>query len=115
VYHAVVHEKGKPIVRWGRKATSLFEVVGLPKGVEVDPGITEVQPVALHCLCGHSISCQVLREGERLGSLVFFDEEPTNSTYGERIEHCPKCGRKPAIHNLLPRRLHEGKPTENLR
>jgi hypothetical protein len=50
-----------------------------------------------------------------LGSLVFFDEEPTNSTYGERIEHCPKCGRKPAIHNLLPRRLHEGKPTENLR
>jgi hypothetical protein len=115
VYHAVVHEKGKPIVRWGRKATSLFEVGGLPKGVEVDPGITEVQPVALHCLCGHSISCQVLREGERLGSLVFFDEEPTNSTYGERIEHCPKCGRKPALHRLLPRRAHEGKPTENLR
>jgi hypothetical protein len=115
VYHAVVHEKGKPIVRWGRKATSLLEVVGLPKGVEVDPGITAEQPVPLHCLCGHSILCQVLREGERLGSLVFFDDELTNSTYGECIEHCPTCSQKLALHRLLPRRLHEGKPAENLR
>jgi hypothetical protein len=50
-----------------------------------------------------------------LGSLAFFDEEPTSTNYGERIEHCPKCGRKPALHRLLPRRAHEGKLADNLR
>jgi hypothetical protein len=46
---------------------------------------------------------------------MFFDEELTSSTYGERIKHCPKCGRKPALHRLLPRRVHEGKPADTLR
>jgi hypothetical protein len=100
--------KSKPVERRGHKATSLFEVVGLPKGVEM-------QAVALHCLCGHSILCQVVREGERLGSLVFFDDEVTSSTYGERIEHCPKCGLRLAIHNLLQRGSHRGKPGGDLR
>jgi hypothetical protein len=52
-----------------------------------------MQAVALHCLCGHSILCQVVREGERLGSLVFSDDEVTTSTYGERIELAPSVAR----------------------
>ena len=34
VYHAVVHEKGTPVAKRGRKATGLFleEAAGLPKG-----------------------------------------------------------------------------------
>jgi hypothetical protein len=39
----------------------------------------------------------VRREGERLATIAFFD--------GERIEHCPGCGQRLAIHNLLTKRI----------
>lgn len=67
------------------------------------------------CSCGYPLACEVEREGERLGFLAFFDGEPTSSADGERIEHCPGCGQRLVLHRLLPRRPHEGKPTENLR
>jgi hypothetical protein len=78
--------KGKPAARWGRKATSLFEVVGL-----------------VSCPCGHGIFCRIVREGERLGTVVFFDDEVTSETHGERIERCARCGQKLELHRLLPR------------
>jgi hypothetical protein len=43
-------------------------------------------------MCGHSISCEVQPEGERIGFLAFFDDEPTSETYGERVKSCPRCG-----------------------
>jgi hypothetical protein len=63
---------------------------------------------AICCGCGYPVSCQVEREGERLGFLAFFDDEPTSPTYGERIEHCPECGLRLALHNLLSREPHKG-------
>jgi len=36
----------------------------------------------------------VEREGERLGFLHFFDDEPKSATYGQRIEDCPCCGER---------------------
>jgi hypothetical protein len=57
------------------------------------------QKATLGCSCGYPLACEVEREGERLGFLAFFD--------GERIEHCPGCGQRLALHGLLPRRLHE--------
>jgi hypothetical protein len=72
--------------------------------------------LALCHSCAYPLACEVEREGERLGSLAFFDDESASSTYGERIEHCPRCGLRLALHNLLPRRpLQGGKPTDNLR
>jgi hypothetical protein len=66
------------------------------------------EATALGCGCGYPVSCQVEREGARLGFLAFFDDEPTSSTYGERIEHCPECGSSLALDNLLSREPHRG-------
>jgi hypothetical protein len=43
------------------------------------------------------------RAGERLGLLAFIDDEPASSSCGERVEQCPGCGKRLAIHNLLPK------------
>jgi hypothetical protein len=48
----------------------------------------------LLCECGHNIFCAVRQEGERLGLLVFFDDEPTSETLGERIRECPGCSER---------------------
>ena len=47
---------------------------------------------ALRCVCGYSIFCEVRSTGERLGFLVFQDNEPASETYGQRVESCPGCG-----------------------
>ena len=46
------------------------------------------------CPCAHRIICAVVREGERLGLLRVFDDEPKSATYGQRIEDCPSCGER---------------------
>jgi len=46
----------------------------------------------LQCSCGYAILCEVRRLGERLGTSVFFDNEPTSTTHGERVTRCPSCG-----------------------
>jgi hypothetical protein len=46
----------------------------------------------LRCTCGHSILCEVQPEGERIGFLAFFDDEPTSRTRGQRVKSCPGCG-----------------------
>jgi hypothetical protein len=72
---------------------------------------TPEQQTAVLCgACGHGIYCTLERKGERLGLLAFFDNEPSSSTYGEQIEHCPGCGKKLAIHNVVPISAHRGEP-----
>ena len=46
----------------------------------------------LRCVCGHAILCKVQPEGERIGFLAFFDDEPTSETRGQRVKACPGCG-----------------------
>jgi hypothetical protein len=55
----------------------------------------------LLCKCNYGISCGVRREGERLGFLVFFDDQEASETYGEQISWCPGCGARPDYHLLL--------------
>ena len=57
----------------------------------------------LMCECGRSILCTVIYEGERLGSLRFFDTAQPGELYGERVTTCPGCGAR-----LDPRLLVEG-------
>jgi hypothetical protein len=52
------------------------------------------EEAALLCPCAYRIFCVVRRESERLGSLVFFDDDPTSQTHGERIHECPGCGER---------------------
>ena len=74
----------------------------MPKGVEKKLQLRrkEDEAVAMRCACGHGIFCKLERKGVRLGLLAFFDDEPASSTCGERVERCPGCGERLAIHNL---------------
>jgi hypothetical protein len=46
------------------------------------------------CACAHRLLCEVGREGECLGFLVFFDDEPKSATYGQLVQDCPGCGER---------------------
>ena len=53
------------------------------------------------CSCAHRLLCEAVREGERLGFLHFFDDEPKSATYGEHIKDCPGCGEQLGLLVLL--------------
>ena len=61
-------------------------------------GEEEASP--LRCACGHAILCEVMRLGERLSTLTFFDNEATSETHTERVESCPGCGEQ--LEFLMP-------------
>jgi hypothetical protein len=58
--------------------------------------------IRLVCECGRAIRCAVGYEGERLGSLRFFDAPRPEDAHGERVARCPGCGAR-----LDPRLLIE--------
>src|ERR687898_535598 len=51
------------------------------------------RPLAADLLsgCSYKVRCEVMRHGERLGELTFFDDEETSVTQGERVRYCPGC------------------------
>jgi hypothetical protein len=53
------------------------------------------------CGCGHRVSYELRRHGERLGTVAFFDEEPASETYGERVGRCPGCAERLGVHALF--------------
>jgi hypothetical protein len=53
------------------------------------------------CSCAHHLLCKVVREGERLGFVHFFDDEPESATYGQQIEDCPSCGERLGLLGLF--------------
>ena len=57
----------------------------------------------LLCECGYNICCAVRQEGESLGFLVFFDDEPTSETLGEKIGECPGCNERLGLLTLYTR------------
>jgi hypothetical protein len=59
------------------------------------------EAAALRCVCGHAIHCGVRWEGERLGTLVFFDGEEASKTFKERVKSCPRCGEQLELLMLL--------------
>jgi hypothetical protein len=48
----------------------------------------------LACSCAYCLVCREIRQGERLGFLSFFDDEPDSQTRGERVLECPGCGKR---------------------
>ena len=58
---------------------------------------------ALRCVCGHAHLCEVLPEGEYIGFLAFFDDEPKSEARGQRVKNCPGCGEQlglPALYRI---------------
>jgi hypothetical protein len=45
----------------------------------------------LFCECGYKVRCEVIRHGQQLGQLTFFDDEEASATRGEQIWYCPGC------------------------
>lgn len=56
----------------------------------------------LLCVCGYRVRCEVMRYGESLGELVFFDDIESSTTRGERIWHCPGCHDRLGLLGLRP-------------
>jgi hypothetical protein len=57
----------------------------------------------LRCVCGHRVVCKVQSEGEHIGFLAFFDDEPTSETHGRRVKSCPSCGEQLGLGRLYPK------------
>lgn len=65
--------------------------------------------VALRCVCTYAISVVLQTAGEDICYIVFFDDEPTSGTHGERVRECPSCGERLGLHRLLPRNSQGGR------
>jgi hypothetical protein len=51
--------------------------------------LLQSEATRLLCECGYSICCAVRQEGERLGFLVFFDDQEASKIYAEQVTCCP--------------------------
>jgi hypothetical protein len=56
----------------------------------------------LLCECSYKVRCEVLRHGERLGELTFFDDEEASVTRGERVWYCPGCRSRLSLLSVRP-------------
>ncbi len=63
--------------------------------------MVQAEALTLQCPCGYAVLCEVERLGERLGTLVFFDHDPSSETYSQRVKNCLGCG----VHLEFPRLL----------
>ena len=64
-------------------------------------GVSTLKGLAtLLCSCSYHILCELRREGERLGSVVFFDDGPQSETRSQQVTSCPGCGEKLGLHLL---------------
>jgi hypothetical protein len=63
--------------------------------------VSSEEVATLRCTCGHAILCEM----QRLGTLTFFDAEPTSEIHGERVENCPGCGEQLEFLSLLLKNL----------
>ena len=76
-------------------------MVAIWRKVKQDKGVGN--RAMLSCVCGHAILCEVQPEGERIGFLAFYDDEPRSETRGQRIKACPGCGEQlglPALYRI---------------
>ena len=56
----------------------------------------------LLCECSYKVRCEVMRHGERLGELTFFDDEEASVTRGERVWYCPGCRKRLSLLSVRP-------------
>jgi hypothetical protein len=54
----------------------------------------------LLCACGYKVRCEVLRYGECLGEIAFFDDKEASTSQGERLWDCPRCHDRLALPSL---------------
>ena len=57
----------------------------------------------LHCVCSHAISVMLRGASEGMCTIIFFDDEASSETCGERVRECPACHQRLGIHRLMAR------------
>jgi hypothetical protein len=55
------------------------------------------------CACSYKVRCEVMRYGEQLGEVMFFDDEKASVTRGEQVWYCPGCRNRLGLTSLRPR------------
>jgi hypothetical protein len=72
------------------------------RGLVVDDGRRDPDlTYGLLCSCGYKVRCGITRYGYQLGGLVFFDDEKTSRTQGEKVRQCPGCNSRLDLPGLL--------------
>jgi|SRR5215213_7732688 len=61
--------------------------------------------------CGYKVRCGIMRYGDGLGGLVFFDDKEASITRGERVSHCPGCHDRLGFVGLRSRGLRAERTT----
>jgi hypothetical protein len=69
-------------------------------GYENAPDTPPALAFRLLCACGYKVRCEVLRYGECLGEVAFFDDMEASTTLGERVWDCPECRDRLALPSL---------------
>ena len=64
----------------------------------------------LLCECRYKVRCEVMRHGQQLGQLTFFDDEEASAARGEQIWFCPGCRSRLDLLSFRPRVWAEAKP-----
>jgi hypothetical protein len=76
------------------------------EGRSIDAGVEQGgapnRAYQLLCECSYKVRCEVMRHGERLGELTFFDDEEASVTQGERVWYCPGCRSRLDLLSLRP-------------
>ena len=73
------------------------EGLGVQRSVDFD------RTYQLLCGCSYKVRCEVMRHGERLCELTFFDDEEASVTQGERVRYCPGCRSRLGLLSVRPR------------
>jgi hypothetical protein len=69
-------------------------------GYDIARGSPPALVFRLLCACGYKVRCEVLRYGESLGEIAFFDDKGASTTQGERLWNCPQCHDRLALPSL---------------
>jgi hypothetical protein len=72
------------------------------EGLSVQRSEAPNRAYRLLCKCSYRVRCEVMRHGERLGELTFFDDEEASETQGERVQYCPGCRSRLSLLSVRP-------------
>jgi hypothetical protein len=73
------------------------------EGRSVERGGATGRTYQLLCKCSYKVRCEIMRHGEQLGEVTFFDDEMASVTRGERIWYCPGCHSRLGLPSLRSR------------
>ena len=50
--------------------------------------------ILVYCECGHTLWCEVRRDGAGRVVVMCFNDVQTSKSYAEQVGYCPGCGQR---------------------